>query len=381
MGTFLWLLSPLDVDLFIANNLAKSATLIKSNDRKKFHNLFDWESLNNVLNTGHLIENTIRVFKNGNRVFLKNRDDITNQLLDGSTLIVESIDKLDSVLGDFTDSLSSEIREFCNINMYLSPPDVRGFNSHYDPHDVYILQVYGSKNWKVYNKNFDDPYIPREMQRTVDDVPYLDCTLNEGDLLYIPRGHWHEAIAVNDYSLHLTLGVIVKTRLDFLEWYCRNVLINIPALQKPLPFQYGKSNIDAIESTSRNIKDVASDILDAINNRDVFEEFYNTTVRSIRSRSRFDLPQNIVERKYNSDTIFKVKCPLYNISIYNSNLNLVLSDADLEMPIDYKNILEFVLSSDTVSINYILGNFPHENVDTITDVVDNLMFKSVLKII
>ena len=37
-------------------------------------------------------------------------------------------------------------------------------------------------------------------------------------MLYIPRGHWHYAIALDEPSLHLTLGVHCKTGIDFLEW-------------------------------------------------------------------------------------------------------------------------------------------------------------------
>ena len=30
------------------------------------------------------------------------------------------------------------------VNAYLTPPDSRGFNKHFDTHDVFVLQILGS---------------------------------------------------------------------------------------------------------------------------------------------------------------------------------------------------------------------------------------------
>ena len=33
------------------------------------------------------------------------------------------------------------------INAYITPPENQGFAAHYDTHDVFVLQVSGSKRW------------------------------------------------------------------------------------------------------------------------------------------------------------------------------------------------------------------------------------------
>src|SRR5262245_22628614 len=35
-------------------------------------------------------------------------------------------------------------------NIYLSPRNAQGFKTHYDSHDVFVLQVAGSKHWTLY---------------------------------------------------------------------------------------------------------------------------------------------------------------------------------------------------------------------------------------
>lgn len=40
----------------------------------------------------------------------------------------------------------------------------------------------------------------------------MDLVLDVGDVLYLPRGWIHDARTINAESLHLTLGVQVRTR-------------------------------------------------------------------------------------------------------------------------------------------------------------------------
>ena len=37
------------------------------------------------------------------------------------------------------------------LNVYLTPPSSQGFTAHYDAHDVFILQIAGSKHWRLYD--------------------------------------------------------------------------------------------------------------------------------------------------------------------------------------------------------------------------------------
>jgi hypothetical protein len=43
--------------------------------------------------------------------------------------------------------------------------------------------------------------------------------LNQGDLLYIPRGWWHVATPLDEPTLHLTVGVSRPTGADLLLWF------------------------------------------------------------------------------------------------------------------------------------------------------------------
>ena len=49
-------------------------------------------------------------------------------------------------------------------------------------------------------------------------APLWEETLEDGDLLYIPRGCWHVAAPLAEPTLHLTVGVHNRTGIDLLKW-------------------------------------------------------------------------------------------------------------------------------------------------------------------
>lgn len=104
-------------------------------------------------------------------------------------------------------------------NIYLTPRGSQGFTPHWDTHDVFVLQVGGKKEWRVY----DSPIkLPSKNQLFAGDweptSPLLTTTLAAGDLLYIPRGYVHDAAATeDDISLHITLGIKAYTYADLLR--------------------------------------------------------------------------------------------------------------------------------------------------------------------
>ena len=51
-------------------------------------------------------------------------------------------------------------------NIYLSPPNAQGFGTHFDSHDVFVLQVAGSKLWTLYDTVVELPLHGQAFDRT-----------------------------------------------------------------------------------------------------------------------------------------------------------------------------------------------------------------------
>ena len=103
-------------------------------------------------------------------------------------------------------------------NIYLTPPGSQGFRAHWDTHDVFVLQVCGSKRWHLYEGGPDSP-LPHQKFDPDQHAPGAhqdEFTLNSGDTLYIPRGQMHAAETTDEISLHITLGLIAYSWADLL---------------------------------------------------------------------------------------------------------------------------------------------------------------------
>jgi len=128
---------------------------------------------------------------------------------------------------------------FVGANVYLTPPNSQGFAPHYDDIEAFILQVEGRKHWKVYPPRNNEETLPRlsspNFSQEEIGQPFLDVTLEPGDLLYFPRGWIHQASTVDgQHSLHITLSAYQKT-----AW--------IDLLEKALPLALKKAAAEDVE--------------------------------------------------------------------------------------------------------------------------------------
>ena len=124
-----------------------------------------------------------------------------------------------------------------HVNLYATPPSGRGFHAHYDTHDVFIVQVSGSKEWRLYHEAVKYPFPAMRGKYMTDTLPEPEpLTLRAGEMLYVPRGHVHAARASQgEHSVHLTVGVTPLTWADLLCEAVNTVSWSDASLRQGLP--------------------------------------------------------------------------------------------------------------------------------------------------
>jgi mannose-6-phosphate isomerase-like protein (cupin superfamily) len=143
---------------------------------------------------------------------------------------------LDPLLDRFASALARDMNTTVNINCYASWPAKQGFDTHYDRHDVFVVQVAGRKVWKVFEPTRRWPLESERGPTSTPEglTPSLECTLTPGDVLYVPRGHWHYALAETP-SIHLTVGPTARTGIDFLAWLAERLTSTDELFRKDVP--------------------------------------------------------------------------------------------------------------------------------------------------
>jgi hypothetical protein len=165
------------------------------------------------------------------------RDDLLMRLLsEGATVVLQGLHRTWPPLREFCADLAVSLGCAVQANAYLTPGGNTGFATHYDTHDVFVLQTAGTKHWRIHEPVLLDPLERQPWGRRADEVsaqvsgtPVLDHVMTPGDLLYLPRGWLHAASALDGISLHITLGLHRPTRYSIVE-----ALLGLAAGHQPL---------------------------------------------------------------------------------------------------------------------------------------------------
>lgn len=234
---FSYILDPIDSDFFFKNHYEKKPLVIKRQHPSYYDSILTIEDINSFLAQAHLFYPMVRVVKASEKVPSANysyfisspnsglseniidKDKLFYYFYNGFTIILKSYERQNIDLLYLRHEFEKKFFSRAHTNIYLTPRNAQGFPAHFDLHDVFILQIHGSKEWNVYDSPIELPSTNKELSEInwVKPKEYLTVLLEQGDLLYIPRGFVHEAKAQNDASIHITLGIPTYKNSDLLR--------------------------------------------------------------------------------------------------------------------------------------------------------------------
>ncbi|GAA2105182.1 hypothetical protein GCM10009759_42050 [Kitasatospora saccharophila] len=223
-------------DSFLAQTFNRSYAVIPG-EAADVAGLLSWDDLNTILATQRLEPPRLRLSLDGEMLPLHRyalpvttRRSVTwhrvqpaelhARLAEGASLVVDSIEKMHPPIGTAAEALERFLGTLVQVNAYASWTEREGFGTHWDDHDVVVVQMYGAKRWKLYGPTrtaptFRDVETPEEPEGD----PVADIVLTAGDVLYLPRGWWHAVTAdQGTASLHLTFGLVTNTGAELLTW-------------------------------------------------------------------------------------------------------------------------------------------------------------------
>lgn len=157
--------------------------------------------------------------------------------------------------------IEGEIGHRVGINAYLTPGKTEGLPVHYDPHDVVIVQLHGTKRWEIYESEIEVPTASYLPQRNASTGSPDVVSLNPGDTLYIPRGCPHRTSTPSGPSAHLTFAIVPTTFADLLRALLAS-LESHPAGREALPVGFHRNNEVLLDSILQSLNLMRSEVLD-----------------------------------------------------------------------------------------------------------------------
>ncbi len=219
---------------FLARELA-SDVVCADVGTDRVSRLLKWSDLDEILSTSALQPPRLRLHRQGVAVPVDRYTELVEsagekyamvrpealyrELRDGASLILDGVDRLHPPIREAADDLMHLVRERAQVNLYLLWGSAHGFDTHWDDHDAFIVQVAGTKSWTVHG-----PGRPHPMRTDVDhshscpDQVVWAGELQPGQILHVPRGWWHTVRGTGGASLHLTFGFTRATGIDWVRW-------------------------------------------------------------------------------------------------------------------------------------------------------------------
>jgi hypothetical protein len=173
---------------------------------------------------------------------------------EGATMIFAGLEGALEPLAALCRAMEAELSVRFQTNVYRTPGNAQGFQTHYDSHDVFALQVQGKKLWTLYDTPVALPFRRQEFHPR--EVPVGEVTqtftLGPGDLAYVPRGVLHDARNVDgEDSLHITLGVLHTSWTDLIAESLARFGLRDTEMRRGMPPGFAREGFDRAEARER----------------------------------------------------------------------------------------------------------------------------------
>jgi hypothetical protein len=144
--------------------------------------------------------------------------ELIDEIRGGATLVFDGVEECHPGAKLLASDFEYVLREPTSINAYASFHARSGFGPHWDDHDVFVFQVHGSKQWEISPPTRSAPVRGEDHRTPRPATAGAVEVLEAGDVLYLPRGWWHDVAATDGPSLHYTMSVPRRLGLHLLGW-------------------------------------------------------------------------------------------------------------------------------------------------------------------
>lgn len=239
-------ISPMSRDTFLREYWEKKPAIIPEDNPCKFDPLLRVSDIDWLFANQRHVASTIRILKSGKESFVEQVntqgrvmivEEIYREYREGATIVLQAIHERNESLKQFCRNLASHLTARTHVNAYITPPAGQGLSRHYDTHDVFVLQVFGEKRWKIYDNPIALPLpsMPHGETRPDPGEVLHDVVLAAGDVMYIPRGYIHEAETEDVHSAHLTVGLNQIKWSDIISVAVKEVFETEDVFRQALP--------------------------------------------------------------------------------------------------------------------------------------------------
>lgn len=248
------LLHPLPLETFLDEYWQRRHIVINRGDAHHFDDVLTLDDLDTLITTTPLPVARVNMGRDaagipperytafgdqGDGMYI-NPADVMRLHRQGNTIILRTMHLFLHRLGELCRSAESLFHCNAQANVYITPAGTQSSFPHWDAHDIFVIQIAGSKVWRLHEAPMQQPLYTYQFNRDRHPIGEQtgEFTLHAGDIAYVPRGLAHDPVAT-EYSVHIALGVLVRTWADVFAAMFETVMQNDSACRAALPVIHG----------------------------------------------------------------------------------------------------------------------------------------------
>lgn len=367
------IMAPLGAAEFLRDYLGRQPLHLQGSP-DKFQEVMNWDVLNRLLgmSTVWSAQSMVLVLdkeviqpstfcqpapgRDGGTVLRPDGAKVKQLLARGATLVLNDIDQLTAELSAVARSLEEALGGKVQANLYMSSKRKQAFKAHFDYHDVFAMHVMGEKTWMVFEGVADHPIKhamfeswTQEQHEAAKGALWREVRLRPGDLLYLPRGQYHYALADDGACAHIAVGVTYPIGMDVVSY----------GFERMVAERVGRANLPRDRAALRaRLGEIARAFSAAVTDERAVDDLVRFMAGYRWPRETFDLP-GLVE---NAEERFRVKASGLRLVSQGGRYGLVKegSRQAIEVPAAMQPHLAWVLQRGNFNRKDLSQAFPAE---------------------
>jgi ribosomal protein L16 Arg81 hydroxylase len=312
--------------------------------------------------------------RDGGQVLRPDPDKVQSLLKRGATLVANDIDHLSAGLTAFSQAMEQALGGKVQGNLYLSSRRRQGFAAHYDTHDVYAAHVEGTKTWHIYEGRLADPIahpmfktLPQEHHERAKGRKLMDVHMEPGDLLYLPRGQYHDALADEGGAVHIAFGITYPVGMHVMSMLFDRV-VALPEFRANLP-RLGRP--DAERELAAHLKALADGIAKVLAEPETARQIRAEQQAFHYPRHSYALPELL---RAAQDDRYRVRAKGMRLVQQNGRFGLLAegSQTATEVPADVSAVVGWLLERPEFSPADLAAAFPGRHAAVIDKLLRDL---------
>ena len=312
------------------------------------------------------------LIQTGQQVMRPDPEKVQSWINHGASLALNDVDTLTPGISAICDALQTATGGKAQTNLYFSMRQHQAFGPHHDTHEVFALHCCGEKTWNLYKNRADTPVAHPAYKKSFEAYAAeagpveRQVTMKPGDLLYLPRGQYHDALADKDGTLHVTFGITMPKLLDLMPMVWE-AAVSSSTMRADLPV---KPDARALEMSLAALTDELRRLITDTNFRQ----------QAARDLENFVYPHGSydIARALRSERVYRVRG---GMTILRKEGKSVLTDhhRGVDIPSGLEPKVAWVLERDSFSDRELGEAFPTMPTSARGELINNLAGMKILK--